>query len=274
MKTRQRADNKCIKYNDNYYQHPQNDLLTLQFDVPKKLSLNVVVGSSGLAYNVSSDQIDGLVNTGSYKNQELADHALVFIIRGITKKFKQPVAYSFCQGATKQEELVKQLKNVQNTGLCVIATICNQGKANEGAIRILNSETRLYCIRNNIEYRGDFYEIDLENGNRIKIVHLFDVPHLLKCVRNNLLTKDLVYGLDGVKLTRYATAASTKYRHRSDRSAPLSTAITDDDKTVLSTLPPTPQRLGGTGRQAAPNECRPPAIGLSLALTVEQRTPK
>jgi hypothetical protein len=61
-------------------------------------------------------------------------------------------------------------------------------------------------------------------------------------------------------MTRYATAASTKYRHRSDRSAPLSTAITDDDKTVLSTLPPTPQRLGGTGRQVAPDEYQPPAI--------------
>lgn len=61
---------------------------------------------------MSSDQIDGFVNTGSYKNQELADHALVFMIRGITKKNKQPVAYSFCQGATKQEELVKQLKSV------------------------------------------------------------------------------------------------------------------------------------------------------------------
>lgn len=80
-----------------------------------------------------------------------------------------------------------------------MATICDQGKANEGAIRILNSETRSYCIRNNIEYRDDFYEVDLENGSRIKIVHLFDVPHLMKCVRNNLLTKDLVYELDGVK---------------------------------------------------------------------------
>ncbi|KAF0770164.1 Uncharacterized protein FWK35_00001921 [Aphis craccivora] len=63
-----------------------------------------------------------------------------------------------------------------------------------------------------------------------------------------------------VTVTRYATAASTKYRHRSYRSATLSTAIMDDDDTILSTLPPTPQRLGGTGRQVAPNEYRPPAI--------------
>jgi len=75
--------------------------------------------------------------------------------------------------------------------LCVEATICDQGKANEGAIRILNSETRSYCIHNNIQYRDDFYEVDLENGSRIKIVRLFDVPHLLKCVRNNLLPKIL-----------------------------------------------------------------------------------
>lgn len=73
----------------------------------------------------------------------------------------------------------------------------------------------------------------------------------------------------GGSMTRYATAASTKYRHRSDRSAPLSTAITGDDNTVLSTLPPTPQRLGRTGRQVAPNEYRPLAIGLSC---VKRRT--
>ncbi|KAF0720591.1 SAP domain-containing protein [Aphis craccivora] len=70
-------------------------------------------------------------------------------------------------------------------------------------------------------------------------------------------------------LTRYATAASTKYRHRSDRSATLSTASTDDDDTILSTLPPTPQRLDGTGRQVAPNEYRPPVIALSY---VNRRT--
>jgi len=55
------------------------------------------------------------VNSGHYKSQELADHAIVFMIRGIKKKFKQPVAFSFCQGATKQHELVRQLKEVSLT---------------------------------------------------------------------------------------------------------------------------------------------------------------
>jgi hypothetical protein len=55
--------------------------------------------------------MDLLIVVG-FKNQELADHALVFMIRRIKKKFKQPVAYLFCQGATNQHQLVEQLKEV------------------------------------------------------------------------------------------------------------------------------------------------------------------
>lgn len=31
----------------------------------------------------------------------------------------------------------------------------------------------------------------------MKIVHILYVPHLMKCIRNNLLTKDLVFCMDG-----------------------------------------------------------------------------
>lgn len=81
----------------------------------------------------------------------------------------------------------------------VVATICDQGKPNEGAIRILNTETKLYYERKCEEYREDFYEVELDNRKRIRVVHLFDPPHLIKCLRNNLLTKDLIYEMDGVK---------------------------------------------------------------------------
>ncbi|XP_016657074.1 uncharacterized protein LOC107882746 [Acyrthosiphon pisum] len=134
--------------------------------------------SSGLNYNSSVDIIEGLiVDSGTHRNQNFGDHVLVFMVRGIKKKFKQPISYTFCQGATNQYELVRQLKEVigeiHKTGLTVVATICDQGRPNE----------------------DDFYEIEVrrENGNveRLPIVHLFDVPHLMKCTRNNLLTKNL-----------------------------------------------------------------------------------
>lgn len=73
--------------------------------------------SSGITYNPVTDNIDGFVDTGVHKSQSVADHALVFMVRGIKKKFKQPISYSFCQGATKHDELARQLKEVINLNI-------------------------------------------------------------------------------------------------------------------------------------------------------------
>ncbi|KAF0722183.1 Uncharacterized protein FWK35_00020495, partial [Aphis craccivora] len=162
--------------------------------------------NGGLQYNSTTDAINGFVDSGDCKSQLLADHALVFMIRGIKKKFKQPVSYTFCQGATKQHELVRQLREVicqvQATGLRVVATICDQGCANEGAINILKNETKLYYSKHQKDYQDDIYEIEIKSDDgveRIPIVYLFDVHHLLKCTRNNLMTKDLCFSSDGVE---------------------------------------------------------------------------
>lgn len=76
----------------------------------------------------------------------------------------------------------------------MVATICDQGRPNEDAIQILKNDTRSYYIKNNLPYKDDFYEIEVrkENGNfeRLPIDHLFDVRHLMKCTRKNLLTKN------------------------------------------------------------------------------------
>jgi len=69
--------------------------------------------SSGLHYNKTTDEIDGFVDSASNRNQEYADHALVFMVRGIKRKFKQPVAYTFCQGATKHDKLAVLIKEVR-----------------------------------------------------------------------------------------------------------------------------------------------------------------
>lgn len=68
--------------------------------------------SSGLTYDTVTDEINGFVNTGHSKTQQIADHALVFMVRGIKKKFKQPIMYTFCEGATNQHEIICQLKQV------------------------------------------------------------------------------------------------------------------------------------------------------------------
>lgn len=73
-----------------------------------------------------------------------------------------------------------------------MATISDQGRTNEGAIKLLKTETKDAYIK-----RNGFYEIQLDENKTMKIVHIFDVPHLMKGIRNNLLTKDLVFCMDG-----------------------------------------------------------------------------
>ena len=64
----------------------------------------------------------------------ITNHALLFIVRGLYSKWKQPVAYYLSRGSTKAEMLVQFLKDVhgacQNVGLHVVATVCDMGTNN------------------------------------------------------------------------------------------------------------------------------------------------
>lgn len=81
----------------------------------------------------------------------------------------------------------------------VLATVSDQGTANVAAINILKRDTRAYQLKNNMTCTDEFYEVEVDNVHRLKLVHIFDVPHLLKCIRNNLVTKDLIFCIDGVE---------------------------------------------------------------------------
>ncbi|KAL5246227.1 hypothetical protein ACI65C_013635 [Semiaphis heraclei] len=63
-----------------------------------------------------------------------------------------------------------------------------------------------YYWKHNKEFNGDFYEVEYKFGNsteHIKIFHLFDPPHLLKGIRNNLLTKNVSFHMDGEKIASW-----------------------------------------------------------------------
>lgn len=59
-----------------------------------------------LEYNRHADKLVGI------KNREIMDHALVFMVRGITRKWKQTVSYTFCKGTTKSQELKHLLTSI------------------------------------------------------------------------------------------------------------------------------------------------------------------
>lgn len=98
----------------------------------------------------------------------------------------------FCEGSTSSDQLAalirEIIRNVASCGLMPIATVCDQGASNRSAINKLLDETKRKYRQANKEHEIFGFEID-----DMEIVPLFDYPHLLKCIRNNLLTKDLLY---------------------------------------------------------------------------------
>ncbi|VEN38885.1 unnamed protein product, partial [Callosobruchus maculatus] len=168
---------------------PRDTYCTLMFD---EISLD-----PGLQYNPKDDCIDGIVDFGgNERTATFADHALVFMLKGVNKKWKQPICFTFCENATPTTHLVRLIKNVvrcvRQVGLHIVATISDQGTTNVAAINNLINDTRAYCLRNGIDNRYQGYLIDGQ-----EIIHLYDPPHLLKGVRNGLLTKDLHFTQEG-----------------------------------------------------------------------------
>lgn len=100
--------------------------------------------SAGLKYDKKYDMVFG-IHKPENQAAKFEDHVIVFMLRGIIKKWKQPYAYYFCTNTTKTSDLVNYLetviKSVNKTGFEIVATICDQGGTNRAAINHLISET-------------------------------------------------------------------------------------------------------------------------------------
>ncbi|KAK9736436.1 Transposase protein [Popillia japonica] len=148
-----------------------------------------------LRYNKDKDEIEGLEDVGDIQRPEISQYAQVFMIRGLFKKWKQPISYMFTKSPMKTEDLSRclklSIKALHEAGLTVIATICDQGSTNQSTINKLIEETRQNKIREGIEWRNHSFIV-----NNKEIIAIYDPPHLLKGIRNNLLTKDLIWKQD------------------------------------------------------------------------------
>jgi hypothetical protein len=60
-------------------------------------------------FNQKLDRIEGFEDYGTERTSRIANHALLFMIRGVNQKWKQPVSYNFSHGSTKANLLVRYL---------------------------------------------------------------------------------------------------------------------------------------------------------------------
>ena len=132
-----------------------------------------------LAYQRGDDVIEGYADHGSLGRANApADHALVMMVRGITKRWKQPVGFFLSAGTTKasvQKRLLTQcIQEVSAAGLTVVATTCDMAKTNQATYRLLGAaDSGLFTV----------------DGR--EVVALYDVPHLSKCLRNAFMKYDI-----------------------------------------------------------------------------------
>jgi hypothetical protein len=146
---------------------------------------------SNLCYDRQMDVVVGYEDLGGYggRTKLIATNALVFMVRGLASNWKQPVGYiitqSACKAAKLQNLLLDVIDKLHSIGLVVAVVISDQGSNFLQLTRLLGVSTE----------RPYF-----EHLNR-KHFYMFDPPHLLKSIRNNL--QNYTFTFDGSKTAQW-----------------------------------------------------------------------
>jgi DNA transposase THAP9 len=153
------------------------------------LLLDEISLKRGLNYSKSADEIVGFEDFGNGdRTQKYANQALVLMARGLRSRWKQPLAYFLAcntSPAKKLKEIVSDtVVKLNGIGLTVVAVICDQGATNQQMFRLFGVTKEEPCVK--------------LCGNNV--FFMFDPPHLLKSVRNNLVKHD--FEING-KLVRW-----------------------------------------------------------------------
>lgn len=135
-----------------------------------------------LYYDIKHDEVIGLHNINGNVTNETVSNAYVVMLRGIVVNWKQPIAYALLASTKHYEELDDWMNVVISKlfsmGVVVKAIVSDQGSNFDKYAKEVKKVTP----------EKPYFTFD-----ECKIYYIFDVPHLLKCIRNNLLTSDFYY---------------------------------------------------------------------------------
>ena len=139
------------------------------------LAIDEMSIKEGVTHDAARDIIEGFTDTGVTRTDTLANLTNVFLVRGVVNKWKQPVAYYLSSGpmsGTLMTQLLFQcIRELRQIGLRVVVVVCDQGTNNRN------------MVQTNLGVTSDrpFFMCDDE-----KIFMMYDPPHLVKSIRNNL----------------------------------------------------------------------------------------
>lgn len=129
-----------------------------------------------LNYNNKRDEVVGLEDLGEIKRMRPACSAFVGMLRGVNKKWKQPLFYFLVHtqysGDDIKKCLIKCIKSAKEIGLKIVAIVSDMGR------NFIQLSESLGVTKENSVF-------NIEGDNYL---YIFDVPHLIKATRNNLMT--------------------------------------------------------------------------------------
>lgn len=132
-------------------------------------------------YDSANDRVIGWVDLGNGKRLSLpGEEAMVVMVRSLFGQWKQPIAFWFSHRKLSAEHFrdmfLSAIQAIQDTGLVVRVVVTDGLSKNKVAFEMLGA-----TLQNpSINVRG------------AKIYTLFDVPHLIKSLRNALLSYPLL----------------------------------------------------------------------------------
>lgn len=110
------------------------------------LSFDKMACLKGLYLDPVSGQVEGFEDFGHLgSTSAIATHALVFMIRFVSRNLKFPFGFFFSKNTTPQtlsELIVDGIKILQSVGLVVVATVSDHGSTNVSAINLLSIEVK------------------------------------------------------------------------------------------------------------------------------------
>ena len=135
------------------------------------LAMDEMAIKEGLAYDPRRDLVEG------FDGEQLCNHALVFVAKGIVHRWKQPFGFFFSTGAMTGDRMhplvFEAITVLEEIGLKVVVVVSDQGSNN----------INLFQTKLKVSPKQPYFY----HGDR-KIFFFWDPPHLLKSIRNNLKT--------------------------------------------------------------------------------------
>ncbi|KAH8022388.1 hypothetical protein HPB51_023810 [Rhipicephalus microplus] len=150
------------------------------------LILDEIQLSSGLAFDQTTGTVIGTptlpLADGSLPHAAVATHGLVFMLGGVTQRWKQTVAYhltgnSFSSAAV-QEQLIEIIQECETIGVRIDAVVSDMGGGNMALWR----EFGIVVGKHSVSRVSCCHPVD---QNR-KLYFMEDTAHLLKNLRNHL----------------------------------------------------------------------------------------